>query len=122
MKKEKVKDVYNKGLVSLEILKLNKKIKTLEEAEKLYEETVETKTFLIDDLTSGEPYAIRLAYTTKKKNLKSVDPEFLDDSDKFELSESIQDILRNEGFPVIESNFPEAPENQDFKKVSYEKK
>jgi hypothetical protein len=50
---------------------------------------------------------VRLSYTENKSTLKSVDPEFIDDIDKFELSESIQDILRENGFPVIESNFPQ---------------
>ncbi len=91
-------------MVSLEILKLAKDVEDINEAEELYSEVVKHKTFLVDDLK--DPYVIRLSYTEKKNRLKSVDPEFLDDMEKFEISESIQEILRNEGFPVIESNFP----------------
>jgi len=110
--KEKVKTVFNKGLVSLEILKLSKEVKSVEDAEKVYDEMVKHKTFLIDDLPS--PYVIRLAYTEKKNKLRSVDPEFLGDLEKFEISESIQEILKAEGFPVIDSNFPQ-PEDEDEK-------
>jgi len=103
--KEKVKNIFTKGLVSLEILKLNKKPDTVEEAESLYDEIVKHKTFLIDDIE--EPLVIRLSYTENKKSLSSVDPNFLSDMVRYEVSESIQDILRNEGFPIIESNFPQ---------------
>ena len=106
--KEKVKGVYNKGLVSLEILKVPREVTDIQAAEELYNETVKTKTFLIDDLPNT--YVIRLAYTEKKNKLRSVDPEFLEEGEKFEISESIQEILKDEGFPVIDSNFPQKPE------------
>jgi len=108
-KVQKLKDALTKSLVSLEILKLKEMPASVEEAEELYEELVKTKTYLINDLDS--PYVIRIAYTENKSKLKSVDPEFIDDIDKFELSESIQEILEENGFPVIKSDFPE--ENSD---------
>jgi len=108
---EKVKNVYKKGLVSLEVIKLKEMPADVEEAEKLYEEIVKYKTYLIDDLT--EPYLIRLAYTENKSKLKSIDPNHLDDIDAFELGESMQEILKENGFPIIKSAFPEAPEGYD---------
>jgi hypothetical protein len=42
--------------------------------------------------------------------LRSVDPDRLDDMDAFELGESIQEILKENGFPVIKSEFPDMPE------------
>jgi xanthine phosphoribosyltransferase len=70
--KEKVKAVYNNDLVSLEILKVKKTMHTPEEAEEYYNDRVKTKYYVIDDL--DENYIIRLSYTEKKKELKSVDP------------------------------------------------
>jgi hypothetical protein len=106
--KEKVKNIYTKGLVSLEVIKLKEMPASVEEAEGLYEEIVKHKTYLIDDLS--DPYIVRLAYTENKSKLRSVDPDRLDDIDAFELGESIQEILKENGFPVIKSDFPEAPE------------
>lgn len=100
---EKAKEVYKKGLISLEILKLKELPESVEEAEKLYDETVKYKTYVIDDLS--RPYMIRLAYTEDKSRMRTVDPEYLDEGDKYEISESIQDILRENGFPVVESAF-----------------
>ncbi len=108
-RREKAKDIFNKGLVSLEILKLGKPVDNVEEADALYDDIVKHKTYIVDDVS--DPYLIRVAWTEKKKELKSVDPEFLDDIDKFEIAETIQDILREQGFPVINSNFPEAPKD-----------
>jgi len=98
------KDVYKRGLVSLEILKLKELPESVEEAEKLYEEVVKYKTYLIDDLS--KPYMVRVAYTEDKAKMRSVDPEYLPEIDQFELGESIQEILFENGFPVIESAFP----------------
>ena len=106
--KDKVKDIYKKGLVSLEVLKLKDMPETVEEAEEIYNEIVKYKTYLIDDL--NEPYVIRLAYTENKSKLKSIDPNRLDDMDAYELGESIQEILKENGFPVIKSEFPEMPD------------
>jgi len=109
--KEKVKDVYKKGLVSLEVIKLKEMPKNVEEAECLYDEIVKYKTYLVNDLS--DPYLIRLAYTENKSKLKSIDPNHLDDIDAYELGESMQEILRENGFPVIKSAFPEMPEGYE---------
>lgn len=106
--KEKVKAVYTKGLVSLEVIKLKDTPEDLNEAEALYDDIVKHKTYLIEDL--NEPYLIRLSYTENKAKLKSVDPEYLEEMDKFEISESIQEILKENDFPVIKSEFPDKPE------------
>jgi len=106
--KEKTKLAFTRGVVSLEIIKLKELPESAEEAEKLYDDLVRTKTYLVDDLS--EPYMIRLAYTENKTRLKSADPDNLDDGDTYELSETIQDILRENGLAVIQSQFPEKPE------------
>jgi len=106
--KEKVKDVYTRGLVSLEVIKLKEMPANVDEAETLYNDIVKHKTYLIEDLT--EPYIVRVSYTENKSKLRSVDPDRLDDIDAFELGESIQEILKENGFPVIKSDFPEMPE------------
>lgn len=103
--KEKVKDAYTKGLVSLEVIKLKERPETTEEAEALYDKIVKHKTYLVDDLP--DPYIIRLSYTENKSKLRSIDPDHMDEADQFEISESIQDILRENNFPVIKSKFPD---------------
>jgi hypothetical protein len=108
--KEKVVNAYKRGLVSLEIIKLKKMPVDIEEAEKLYDDLVKHKTYLIDDLS--EPYMIRLVYTENKAKLNSVDPDNISEGDQYELSESIQEILRENHFPVIESNFPQKKEEK----------
>jgi len=121
--KEKVKKAYTRGLVSLEVLKLKEMPKSIEEAEELYDGIVKYKTYLIDDLS--QPYIIRLAYTENKSKLNSVDPMTLNEGDQYELSESIQDILRENDFPINKSEFPEQPENQkqpEIKTISEIKK
>ncbi len=109
--KDKVKAAYNKDIISLEIIKTPEHFKTVEEAEEYYQARVEHRTYLIDDLDT--PYMVRLSFTEKKKEISSVDPEHLPEQDEFELSESIQDILRENLFPVIKSNFPEQKDQQD---------
>jgi len=110
--KEKAKLVYTRGIVSLEILKLKEMPASVEEAEAIYNKVVKTETHLIDDMTSGTPYIIRVAYTENKGHLKSVDPEQLEDIDAFEIGESIQDIYRGLNLPVIKSEFPTEPESE----------
>ncbi len=105
--KDKVKAVYTNDLISLEILKIPERINTLEEAEEYYNDRIKYKTEIVKDLS--EPYFIRVAYTENKKELKSVDPDSLNDGDAYEISETIQDLLRSLKFPVIKSNFPKAP-------------
>jgi hypothetical protein len=63
--KQKAKDIFNKGLVSLEILKLGKEVANEEEAEALYDGIVKHKTYLVEDLR--DPYLIRIAWTEQKK-------------------------------------------------------
>ena len=110
MEAKKALDIYKKGLVSLEILKLKEMPETEEAAEELYNDLVQTKVYLIDDLE--HPYVVRIAYTENKVKMRSVDPEHLPEGDQFELSESIQDILRENGFPVIESAFPQEDDDE----------
>lgn len=105
--KDKVKAAFQNDIISLEIMKTKEKLATPEEAEKYYNDRVQHKVYLIDDLE--ENYVIRLSFTEKKKELSSVDPEHIEEGDQFELSESIQEILRENLFPVIKSNFPAAP-------------
>ncbi len=114
--KEKTKAAYNQDIVSLEILKVpaTLDLKTVEEAEEYYNARVQTKMYLTDDLVDN--YIIRLSYTDKKQELKSVDPEHIEEADEYELSETIQDILRENLFPVIKSNFP-APETKEAKET-----
>ncbi len=104
--KEKVKAAYNNDIVSLEVMKIpaTVNLKTTEEAEIYYNERVNHRMYLVDDLEND--YIIRLSYTEKKQELHSIDPDHLEDGDQYELSETIQDILRENLFPVIESNFP----------------
>ncbi len=108
--REKVKAAYNNDIISLEIIKTKEKLTTPEEAEAYYEERVQHKLYLIDDL--GENYIIRLSFTEKKQELSSVDPEHIEEGDQYELSESIQDILRENLFPVIKSNFIPKPQTK----------
>ncbi len=105
--KEKVKDVYTKGLVSLEVIKLKTEPESLEAAEELYDNIVKHRTYLVDDLK--DPYLIRVSWTENKSKLRSVDPDHMDEIDQYELSESIQEILKENNFPVIKSEFPEKP-------------
>ncbi len=104
--KERVKAAYNNDIVSLEIMRVpaTAELKTTEEAEAYYSERVNHKMYLINDLEDN--YIIRLSYTEKKQELKSVDPDHIEEGDQYELSETIQEILRENLFPVIESNFP----------------
>jgi len=101
--KEIIEKTYKKALISLEILQLGEKPNSVEDAEKIYDELVQHKTFIIDDLSRN--YVIRLSYTDKKSSINSVDPDVIPEGDMYELAESIQEILKAEGFPVIESNF-----------------
>ena len=109
--KEKIKSVYNRDLVSLEILKVDQYFKNEEEAEKYYDTQVKHKYYLIDDLS--QPYIIKISFTDNQKKIRSIDPEFIPEGDQYEISETVQDILRENMFPVIKSNFPDKRENNE---------
>lgn len=94
-----------KSLISLEILEIPQDLNTVEEVEAHYDEMVEFKTYLIDDTT--RKYGIRLA-VGKKKFISATNPEMIPESDTYEISESIQDILRENNLPVFTHSFPEA--------------
>ena len=111
--KEKVKLAYTRQIIGLEILKLKDMPETVEEAEEFYNTVVKTKTYLVDDVASGTPYIIRAAYTENKSKLMTVDPDHLDESDVFEIQESIQDIYRELKLPIIKSQFTENPAMQE---------
>ena len=108
MSKEKIINAFKKGLISMEIIQLKEMPKNVEEAETLYDELVKHKTYLINDLS--KPYIIRLSYTENKSRINSVDPDVISEGDQYELSESIQEILKENDFPIIESNFPKKEE------------
>lgn len=108
---EKKLEKLKRGLVSLEILKVPKNTKSLEEAEEVYDKLVTHKSYFIDDLS--RPYLIKLAYTEDKSKIRNTDPETIDDGDVYELTESIQEILRENLLPVIKSQFPEKPDYQE---------
>jgi hypothetical protein len=109
--KEKIKAVYKRDLISLEILKTKKALKNIEEAEEYYNDRVQHKFYIIDDLDSN--YIIRISTSEAKKELRSVDPDHIPEIDQFELSESIQDILKENLFPVIKSQFPKKENNEN---------
>jgi len=110
-KLEKIKKVYTRGMVALDVVKFKNMPEDIETAKELYNEIVQEKFYLIDDLS--EPYLIRLAYTENKSKLKSVDPYRMNDSDLFELGESIQEILKENDFPINKSEFPTDPNKKD---------
>lgn len=94
----------NKSLITMEVLEIPEELTTPEEVDKYYEENVKTHTYVIDDVEGH--YAVRVAIAHKKK-IRSVDPEFIPEADMYEVSESIQDILKEHGFPVYKTMFPE---------------
>jgi hypothetical protein len=109
--KEKNKEVYRKDIVSLEILKTKETFDSVEEAEKYYNDRVQHYTYIPDDLSSN--YIIRISVTEKKKELRSVDPDHIPEIDQYELSETIQDILREHRMPIIKSNFPQKEDSDE---------
>jgi hypothetical protein len=112
--KEKVKAVYNNDLISLEIIKIKDKdeaVVTTADAEAYYDARVQHRYYVIDDLV--QKYIIRMSWTEKKRELQSVDPDHIEEADQYELSETIQEILRENLFPVIKSHFPEKPEKPE---------
>jgi len=111
MSKESALNAYKRGLISMEIIQLKEMPETPEEADKIYDEYVKHKTYLIDDLS--KPYIVRLSYTEHKSKINSVDPDVIPEGDMYELSESIQDILKENHFPIIESNFPEKEDTNE---------
>lgn len=98
----------NKSLVALEVLQLPESVRTEEEIREYYDKHVNVSTYLIEDTTV--PYVIRIA-TANKKRVKALNPEQLPEIDSYEISESIQDILRDNGFPVFKHKFPDKDGN-----------
>ncbi len=96
----------NKSLITLEVLQMPEDLETEEEIMEFYDKNVITKTHLISD--TSVPYVIRVS-TADKRQVRSLDPEYLPEMDAYEISESIQDILRDEGFAVHKHKFPEQP-------------
>jgi len=98
-------DKVRPELVSLEILKFTDEVKDLTELEirKKYRKAKE-HFIKIDDLS--QTYVIRLV-VDNKENIKSLEPDFLPEGDVFEVSESIQGILKDFGINVYGSDFSE---------------
>jgi len=89
-------------LISLEIITL-KDDGTGEDILKQYS-NCEVKTKLIEDL--GQSYMIRVV-TGNPETIKSLEPETIPEEDRFEIMESVQDVLKECGVPVYRSEFDE---------------
>jgi len=92
-----------KELVSLEILTFSEDVTgySEEELREKYRSFKESFT-LIDDLS--QPYVIRTV-VGDHKDIRSLEPEMIPECDRFEVSESVQDILKNNELPVYKSEF-----------------
>ena len=89
-------------LISLEIITL-KDDGTGEDILKQYS-NCEVKTKLIEDL--GQSYMIRVV-TGNPETIKSLEPEMIPEEDRFEIMESVQEVLKDCGVPVYRSEFDE---------------
>jgi hypothetical protein len=101
-KKELIKE-DQKELVSLEILTFREDVTGYSEDQlkEKYRSFKETFT-LIDDLS--QPYVIR-SVIGNHKDIRSLEPELIPECDRFEVSESVQEILKNGELPVYKSEF-----------------
>lgn len=99
----------NTSLITLEVLQMPPELETSEDITDYYNKHVITETFLIND--TSVPYIIRVA-TANKTKVKSLDPEFLPEADAFEISESIQEILKDKGFAIFNHKFPEGEQKR----------
>jgi len=97
-------DKDRKELVSLEILKFTEDTSELSEAEikDLYERVTKEEFIKVDDLS--QPYVLRLVTSTEKE-LRSLEPDFLPSGDDFEMAETIQDTLKENGINVYGGDF-----------------
>jgi len=110
--KEEIQKAFGeKGLISIEVLRKPEGVNSPKEAEEFYQKNVEIKNYLI--LDTEKEYVIRLTMS-KKGVLQSVDPDLLPGGDVYEVSESIQEILRENGFPVFNYKFPNKPEDENI--------
>jgi len=106
--KEEIQKMFGESnLISIEVLRKPDEVNTSEEAEEFYKNNTEVKNYLI--LDTEKKYIIRLT-TAKKGIIQSVDPDYIPGGDMYEVSESIQDILKENGFPVFKYKFPERTE------------
>jgi len=95
-----------KELVSLEILTFSEDVSgfnedQIKEKYKSYEESFT----LVDDLS--QPYVIRTV-VGNHKDIRSYEPDMIPAEDRFEIAESIQEILKNKDLPVYKSDFDQA--------------
>jgi len=99
---KKIEEIQ-KELISLEILTFSEDVTEYSEEElrKKYRSFKESFT-LIDDLS--QPYVIRTV-VGDHKDIRSLEPEMIPECDRFEVSESVQDILKNNELPVYKSEF-----------------
>jgi len=102
MVKELIKE-NQKELVSLEILTFSEDVTGYSEKQlkEKYHSFKETFT-LIDDLS--QPYVIRTV-VGEHKDIRSLEPEMIPECDRFEVSESVQSILKDNELPVYKSDF-----------------
>lgn len=97
------KFVKNK-MVSLDVFTVKDDNINLDNISSKIEEFTETRYYLVDDLS--QPYFIRLTLADiLDNNISSVDPTLMEDSDTFELSESIKDILKKNNIHIRKDEF-----------------
>jgi len=90
-------------LVSLEVLVFNKDISKMNEEEIKNEYRSFKEEFtIIDDLS--QPYVIRTV-VGNHADIKSLEPDMIPECDRFEISESIQELLKEQKVPVYKSDF-----------------
>lgn len=94
-------------LISLEILKFSEDVGNTDEMDiaeikELYSKLTEEEFIKVDDLS--QPYVIRVV-TSKESILKSLEPDFLPNGDDFEVSETIQEILKGKNINVYGADF-----------------
>jgi len=92
-----------KELVSLEILTFKEDVSefTPEQIKEKYRSYNESFT-VINDLS--QPYVIRTV-VGDYKDIRSYEPDMIPESDRYEIAESIQDILKDNDLPVYKSDF-----------------
>jgi len=93
-------------LVSLEILTFSEDVSNFneEQLKEKYNSYKESFT-LVNDLS--QPYVIRTV-VGDYKDIRSYEPDMIPESDRYEITESIQDVLKNKDVPVYKSDFNQA--------------